>query len=617
MGTVLFNIFSAITVHPSGIILAGSDFGVFRSTDNGSSWEVPGSQNTAHDVRSFTIDSLGRIFAADWRQGIVLSIDTGKSWVPFALPDVHVLDIQVTSAGIWYAGGPGSLYRSTDGGRTWYSMSIPGEDMGSIVETRNGTLFACGDYIVLRSSDNGDSWESLRTPNDVFTQLFVDRGDRLFVGSSMGMYSSTDNGNSWQVPSLGARFVLSFYQDAQNKLYAGTLGYGVHTSLDGNIWQKSSQGLLASTIGYICGTLTGAVFASARGTMQVTRDDGQTWTALDSICKGGTGPFALAADGALFAAAYDNGSIARSTDDGHSWDLLNINVSPYFVSALAAGQGTIGYAGTSHGEVFRTTDNGDSWSKVREADGRGFVDALAVASDGAVYINRATSVFRSGNRGSTWNEVGAGQILSPIFAFVISRTGRILAGTFGGGMYSSDNQGLTWSASNSGLTTSYVSSLTIDQNGSIYAGAGRSVFRSTDQGSTWDDISSGIKASFVTRLGVSMNGYVYAGTQHYGLYRTVDQISRFVPPVTFHLSRNYPNPFNSTTAFDLSLPQSSDVTLVVHSSLGQRVSAVEIRSLDAGSHTIFWNASSLPSGVYFVTLESAYFKETRTAVLIR
>jgi hypothetical protein len=233
-----------------------------------------------------------------------------------------------------------------------------------------------------------------------------------------------------------------------------------------------------------------------------------------------------------------------------------------------------------------------------------------------VYINRENAVFKSTDAGSSWSEVGRGQIPHSITSFCVSRSSKLTART-DGGIYVSNDWGITWTASYRGLRDDYVFCVISDRNGVLYAGAAGNVYRSNDDGSTWEDISTGLDAWEVLTIGLSNDGFVYAGTYNYGLFRTIDRLAKFSPPTAYYFSQNYPNPFNSKTAFDFDLPQSSDVQIVVYNALGQRVTALGSGPLASGHHTVIWEASSFPSGVYFCRIESNSFKETRKAVLVR
>jgi len=70
-------------------------------------------------------------------------------------------------------------------------------------------------------------------------------------------------------------------------------------------------------------------------------------------------------------------------------------------------------------------------------------------------------------------------------------------------------------------------------------------------------------------------------------------------PQEYKLKQNYPNPFNAETIIPLELPQRSKVKLEIFNVQGQRLGVPYERIYDSGWPKIRWNASKLPSGVYF------------------
>ncbi len=75
-------------------------------------------------------------------------------------------------------------------------------------------------------------------------------------------------------------------------------------------------------------------------------------------------------------------------------------------------------------------------------------------------------------------------------------------------------------------------------------------------------------------------------------------------PYEIHLLQNYPNPFNPVTQIDFRLPSDAFVDLRVYDLLGREVSLLLNRRLEAGSHQVTFDASSLPSGQYLYRLKT-------------
>jgi hypothetical protein len=90
----------------------------------------------------------------------------------------------------------------------------------------------------------------------------------------------------------------------------------------------------------------------------------------------------------------------------------------------------------------------------------------------------------------------------------------------------------------------------------------------------------------------------------------------------YDLFNNYPNPFNPSTSIRFSIPERSGVKIRVFNSLGEEIITLINNTLERGVHSIAWNGMdknnlSVPSGVYFITMEAKYFRKTIKSVLIK
>ena len=84
----------------------------------------------------------------------------------------------------------------------------------------------------------------------------------------------------------------------------------------------------------------------------------------------------------------------------------------------------------------------------------------------------------------------------------------------------------------------------------------------------------------------------------------IGDISSFLAPEEFALSAAYPNPFNPTTSLDLSLDSSGSVSVKIYNVVGQAVATLASGHMNAGYHTLTWDASNMASGMYFVKVEA-------------
>jgi len=96
-------------------------------------------------------------------------------------------------------------------------------------------------------------------------------------------------------------------------------------------------------------------------------------------------------------------------------------------------------------------------------------------------------------------------------------------------------------------------------------------------------------------------------------------------PIKFYLNQNYPNPFNPSTKikFEIGPPlnpllrNEGTVTLKIYDVIGREITTLVNEQLKPGTYEIEWNASDYPSGVYFYTLKTESYNETKRMALIK
>lgn len=88
-------------------------------------------------------------------------------------------------------------------------------------------------------------------------------------------------------------------------------------------------------------------------------------------------------------------------------------------------------------------------------------------------------------------------------------------------------------------------------------------------------------------------------------------------PKTYLLKQNYPNPFNPVTNIEFSIVNTEFVTLKVYNILGEEVKTLVNSNLETGTYKVDFDASNLPSGVYFYSITTGLFSETKKMILIK
>jgi hypothetical protein len=103
----------------------------------------------------------------------------------------------------------------------------------------------------------------------------------------------------------------------------------------------------------------------------------------------------------------------------------------------------------------------------------------------------------------------------------------------------------------------------------------------------------------------------------YSAVTSVGDANTQVVPDLFVLQQNYPNPFNPSTTVQYALAHRSHVTLTVFNTLGEQVAELVNGEVEAGHHTVQFDASGLATGVYFYRMQAGSFADTKKLLLVR
>ncbi|MBI2428327.1 MAG: choice-of-anchor B family protein [Ignavibacteriales bacterium] len=128
-----------------------------------------------------------------------------------------------------------------------------------------------------------------------------------------------------------------------------------------------------------------------------------------------------------------------------------------------------------------------------------------------------------------------------------------------------------------------------------------------------------MKMRFVARDGGAATAFeVAVDDVEFGdnLQLSVEPIHGSVPS-HFSLSQNYPNPFNPTTTINYSIPHNGMVSLKIFDLLGKEAATLVESQQEVGSYSVTFDGSDLSSGIYFYTLRSGAFSETKKLVLTK
>ena len=88
-------------------------------------------------------------------------------------------------------------------------------------------------------------------------------------------------------------------------------------------------------------------------------------------------------------------------------------------------------------------------------------------------------------------------------------------------------------------------------------------------------------------------------------------------PTVYGLDQNYPNPFNPSTTIKYQLPEKRLCIFKVYDILGNLVGTLIDQEMEAGYHSVDWNAGALASGVYLYRFSSGSYVSTKKLILMK
>jgi hypothetical protein len=88
-------------------------------------------------------------------------------------------------------------------------------------------------------------------------------------------------------------------------------------------------------------------------------------------------------------------------------------------------------------------------------------------------------------------------------------------------------------------------------------------------------------------------------------------------PANYRLVQNFPNPFNPNTKITYQIPELSFVTLKIYDALGNEIIKLVNGEKPVGSYKIEFDATTLPSGIYFYRLQAGNFVENKKMILLK
>jgi len=631
----------------STTLFAGTFTNLFRSTDSGITWS-----SLLNNIYVDEIISVNENIYAATGRGVYNSTDNGLTWQNLTanLPDTNIIAIESFGSDLFVAISGHGVYKSTNNGESWDSAKtgITSNEI-NFLSSDGINLYAAfsGKAEIFYSTNGGLNWNKadliggssafetvlslFAAPSGIYAGVIFQAS--FFSSIAGGIYKSIDGGVTWNLNSAGLtnKYVLSTAPSGSN-LLAGTQKGGIFKSTDGGVtWNPSNNGLRRADVRHIAFTNNGADFFAGvyGGGFYESNDSGKTWTPNNNSIGFSAFPTVtqFLIKGSFWFIATDGDGIFRSSDNGVTWTAVNTFLDFHDIIALIV-RGTDLIAGSGGGldGIYRSTNNGDFWTNIATGTFILGVGSLTAGGAGTIFAGAgfgSGGVIRTTNNGTAWlSSTGLPNFSVTALRFVGSK---MLAGTFGEGVYISTDFGVSWEPSNTGMESAEVTFIAQQDTMNIFASTrNQGIYRSTDGAETWHQINEGLPTDAVWSIRIT-SSHIYAGTNGYSVWRRelsdittdINEKADIIIPEVFILNQNYPNPFNPITTIRYSIPKSSFVILKVYDILGNEVASLVNQEKPIGNYEVKFDASRLASGIYFYQLKADGFSDTKKLILMK
>ena len=519
-------------------------------------------------------------------------------------------------------------------GTTWTRDELPGGKITSLHRGADGTMYAAAFESMVHSLENG-VWSGIEISGGYNTGVYditTDSRNRIWAATNKGL-CRVENGETVFFTHDGYRFnssLRSLDVSEDDTVWLG--GYRGFSRFDGETFIQSTlvAGPAYNSVKCIAIAPDNTKwFGHER--VGLTAYDDTYWTlhCLDFKTVGFDIAFGL--DGAVWTTGLYDGGIRFDGRESIQYKFYGYYESgPYqrYTIDVAVDKDNITWlvsptdrdSFVAVGSINTIEDGVKKGIMIMNGDGdRGFVET---DSDGNIRTLTAETIHyfedlgcyrfidfpRHLHAGLTIDNEGNNWVIKEVYDW------RTKISTFYITVYNDDESVVVYDHFESLLGTSIINCVGIDRNNTAWVGTDAGVARF--DGETWTTfttVNSGICDNRVNDIAVEDDNTIWFGTEDGVSKYTGEVITTVVEEINTEPApiqiTSHPNPFNPSTTISFTIPETTPVTLTIHSITGQKVRALVSERLHAGSHTIVWDGrddggQAVSSGLYLSRLDA-------------
>ncbi|MBN8586347.1 MAG: T9SS type A sorting domain-containing protein [Ignavibacteria bacterium] len=590
----LVTIESIIFVNPQTGFAVGHNGKIFKTTNAGFNWDSS-SSGTLEPLLSCCFNDVNTGWVVGWNGTILKTTNSGNVWITIQSSTSNrftAVFFANNNTG-WITSENGNIYKSVNGGLNWTSLSF-GSYLGSIHFCDVQTGWAVGSSI-LKTTDSGNNWivQPDPSPDDYKTVNFLNTLTGFAAGSLGVIVKTTNGGSNWILLTnkiTSNSFEDIYFVDDQKGWAAGLNGSLFNTLNGGSDWSNQFDN---SAVNFRSVRFINNNTGWAAGThVMKTINGGINWNIVAANYS--MNKIYPVDNLNLFGLDFNN-AIVKSSNGGANWNGVNSGFSGGYYDIFFM-NGLTGWAAGSGQKILKTTDGGSTWILQYGGNWPGYMKSIHFCNSLtglAAGLNPGNSnmLLKTTNGGLNWNVLIFGPQYSFNRVFLLDSNNGFFTTTnyASSDIYFTTNGGISWNLQFSTVSNIISSICFINNSIGWIAGSNGMILKTTSGG---------------TFVGM--------------------QISTNQLPQSLSLQQNYPNPFNPVTKikFDISSAPISfgerlGVKLIIFDLLGREVTTLVNEQLKPGSYEVDWDGTGFASGVYFCSLVTNDFIETKRMVLIK